>query len=314
MRASRLAARPSAETAGLWFGLLGVLSFSLTFPATRVAVAYLDPSVVGLGRALLAAVLAALLLAATRQRRPTRAELGSLAIVIAGVIFGFPFLSAWALRSVPSAHGAIVIGLLPLATACVATFRNGERPSWQFWLAGVAGSAAVIGFSLATGSGGLELADLALLAAVVAGAFGYAEGARLARTLGSWQVICWALVLAAPLLSVPVGLAIWQHGLAAPPSAWLGLLYVAVVSQFLGFFAWYRGLALGGVARVSQIQLLQPFLTLLASALLLHEQITPATLLVALVVLLSVALGRRAVIARVPVKAVYNEGHSPGNG
>ena len=127
-------------------------------------------------------------------------------------------------------------------------------------------------------------------------------------------MICWALVLAAPLLSLPVGLAIWQHGLEAPPSAWMGLLYVAVVSQFLGFFAWYRGLALGGVARVSQIQLLQPFLTLIASALLLHEQITPATLLVALVVLLSVALGRRAAVARAPVKALYNEGHSPGSG
>jgi drug/metabolite transporter (DMT)-like permease len=291
-------AQPRADAAGLWYGLLGVLSFSLTFPATRFAVAYLDPSVVGLGRALLAGVLAAGLLAATRQRWPTRAELRGLAIVIAGVIFGFPFLSAWALRQVPSAHGAIVIGLLPLATACVATFRGGERPSWQFWLAGLAGSAAVIGFSLYTGTGGLEAADLALLGAVVAGAFGYAEGARLARTLGSWQVICWALVIAAPLLCVPVGLAIWEHGLSAPPTAWLGLLYVAVVSQFLGFFAWYRGLALGGVARVSQLQLLQPFLTLVASALLLHEQITPGTVAVALIVVAAVALGRRAPVAR----------------
>src|SRR5689334_22224270 len=155
-----------AETAGLRYGLVGVLGFSLTLPATRVAVAYLDPSVVGLGRALVAALLAALLLAATRQRRPTRAELRGLAVVIAGVIFGFPFLSAWALRQVPSAHGAIVIGLLPLATACVATLRGGERPSWQFWLAGLAGSAAVIGFSIYGDAGGLQAADLALLAAV----------------------------------------------------------------------------------------------------------------------------------------------------
>jgi drug/metabolite transporter (DMT)-like permease len=298
MRQSVQHQRSHAEAAGLWYGLLGVLSFSLTFPATRVAVAYLDPSVVGLGRALVAALLAALLLAATRQRRPTRVELRGLAIVVAGVIFGFPFLSAWALRQVPSAHGAIVIGVLPLATACVATIRGGERPSWLFWLAGLAGSAAVIAFALYSGAGGLHAADLALLGAVAAGAFGYAEGARLARTLGSWQVISWALVLAAPLLSIPVGLAIWQHGVAAPPTAWLGFFYVAVVSQFLGFFAWYRGLALGGVARVSQLQLLQPFLTLIASALLLHEQVTPGTIAVALVVVVAVAIGRRAPVAR----------------
>ena len=287
----------SADRAGLWYGLLGVLSFSLTLPATRVAVAFLDPTVVGLGRALVAALLAAALLAATRQRLPTRAELRSLAIVASGVILGFPFLSAWALRQVPAAHGAIVIGLLPLATAFAAAVRVGERPSWQFWLASLAGSTVVIVFALVSG-GGLEMADLALLGAVAAGALGYAEGGRLARTLGGWQVISWALVLGAPFISIPVGIALWQHGAAAPPSAWLAFSYVAVISQFLGFFAWYRGLALGGVARVSQIQLLQPFLTLVASALLLHEQVTLATVLVALVVMLTVALGRRAAVAR----------------
>jgi drug/metabolite transporter (DMT)-like permease len=300
----------SAETAGLWYGLLGVLGFSLTLPATRVAVTYLDPSVVGLGRALVAAALAAVLLVATRQRRPTRAELGSLAIVAAGVIFGFPFLSAWALRQVPAAHGAVVIGLLPLATALAAALRVGERPSWQFWLASLAGSAAVIGFALASGAGGLQIADLALLGAVLAGALGYAEGGRLARRLGGWQVICWALVLAAPFVSIPVGMAIWQHGAGAPPIAWLGFGYVAVVSQLLAFFAWYRGLALGGVARVSQMQLLQPFLTLVASALLLHEQVTPTTLLVALVVLLAVVAGRKAAIAGPAREPVYNERRS----
>jgi drug/metabolite transporter (DMT)-like permease len=306
MHATTQAGRTNAETTGLWYGLLGVLGFSLTLPATRVAVAYLDPSVVGLGRALVAAALAAALLAITRQRRPARSELGSLAIVAGGVILGFPFLSAWALRQVPAGHGAIVIGLLPLATALVAAVRVGERPSWQFWLASLAGSAAVVAFAVAAGAGGLHAADLALLGAVAAGALGYAEGGRLARTLGGWQVICWALLLAAPFVSIPVGVALWRHGADAPPAAWLGFAYVAVISQLLAFFAWYRGLALGGVARVSQIQLLQPFLTLLASALLLREQVTPATLLVALVVLLAVALGRRAVVARPRVESVYN--------
>jgi drug/metabolite transporter (DMT)-like permease len=298
MHITNQAGRANAETAGLWYGLLGVLGFSLTLPATRVAVAFLDPTVVGLGRALVAALLAAVLLAATRQRRPSREELGRLAIVAGGVILGFPLLSAWALRQVPSAHGAIVIGLLPLATALAAAIRVGERPSWQFWLAGLVGSAAVIGFAATTGAGSMQAADLALLGAVAAGALGYAEGGRLARTLGGWQVISWALVLAAPFISIPVALAVWQHGLAAPPSAWLSFGYVAVVSQFLAFFAWYRGLALGGVARVSQLQLLQPFLTLVASALLLHEQVTLATMLVALVVVLAVAVGRKAPIAR----------------
>lgn len=290
--------RMPAETAGLWYGLLGVLSFSLTLPATRVAVAALDPTIVGLGRALLAAAVGSLLLVLTRQRRPTRAELRGLVVVAAGVVFGFPLLSAWALRQVPAAHGAIIIGLLPLATALVATVRGGERPSALFWLAGIVGSGAVIGFAASGGADGFQAADIALLGAVAAGAVGYAEGGRLARTLGGWQVICWALLLAAPLACVPVSVAVWQHGVSAPLNAWLCFLYVALVSQLLGFFAWYHGLALGGVARVSQLQLLQPFFTLVASALLLHEQITPATVLVALVVMAAVAVGRRAPVRR----------------
>jgi drug/metabolite transporter (DMT)-like permease len=298
MRVARSAPSLNPETAGMLYGFIGMLAFSLTFPATRTAVAYLDPSVVGLGRALVAAVLAAVLLAATRQQLPSRAQVGSLLVVASGVILGFPFLSAWALRQVPSAHGAIMIGLLPLATALVAAVRGGERPAPLFWIASVVGSAVVVGFAFYTGAGQLQLADLALLGAVAAGAVGYAEGGRLSRTLGGWQVISWALVIAAPVISVPVAIAAWQHGLAAPPVAWLGFGYVAVVSQFLGFFAWYHGLALGGVARVSQLQLLQPFLTLLASALLLLELVTLATVLAALVVVATVAVGRKAAVAR----------------
>jgi drug/metabolite transporter (DMT)-like permease len=273
-----------------------VLGFSLTVPATRVAVAYLDPTVVGLGRALVAALLAAALLAATRQRRPSRTQIGSLLIVAGGVILGFPFLSAWALRRVPAAHGAIMIGLLPLATAFVAAVRVGERPSSRFWCASLIGSAAVIGFAIYNGAGNLHPADIALLGAVLAGAVGYAEGGRLARTLGGWQVISWALVLAAPAICVPVAIAAWRHGLSAPAAAWAGFGYVAIISQFLAFFAWYRGLALGGVARVSQLQLLQPFLTLVASAFLLGERLSLVTILVAFIVVAAVAVGRAAAV------------------
>ena len=284
------------------YGLLGVAAFSLTLPATRVAVASLDPLVVGLGRALVAAILAGALLLLTRQKLPAAAQLRSLAVVASGVIFGFPLLSAWALKTVPAAHSAVVIGLLPLATALVSTVRGGERPSRAFWLASGSGSAAVLAFALWQGGGGLHVADLALLGAVIAGAIGYSEGARLARVVGDWQVICWALVLAAPLLAAPVAIQALRTGLSAPPAAWVAFGYVAVVSQFLGFFAWYRGLALGGVARVSQVQLLQPFLTLLAAALVLGEHVTPTMLVFALVVLAAVFVGRRTAIGHAPTR------------
>jgi drug/metabolite transporter (DMT)-like permease len=286
------------ELIGLGYGFLGVLGFSLTLPATRVAVTYLDPTVVGLGRALVAAVLAAALLWLTGQRRPSRAQFGGLAIVAAGVILGFPFLSAWALRRVPAAHGAIVLGLMPLATSFAAMLRAGERPSRGFWAASAVGSLVVVGFAASMGAGQLQMADLALLGGVAAAALGYAEGGRLAREMGGWQVICWALVLAAPVLALPVAVVALQTGLAAPPVAWLGFGYVAVISQLLAFFAWYRGLAMGGIARVGQVQLLQPFLTIVASALLLGEPLTALMLGAALAVVVSVAVGRRAAVSR----------------
>jgi drug/metabolite transporter (DMT)-like permease len=287
-----------AETRGLLYGLLGVLGFSLTLPATRVAVHYLDPNIVGLGRALVAAALSLVLLLLTRQSIPSRRYLGNLLVVAAGVIVGFPVLSAWALRRVPAAHGAIILGILPLATAMVATLRGGERPSRGYWIAALLGSAVVVGFAAVTGAGRPQPADLALLGAVIAAAIGYAEGGRLARVLGGWQVLSWALLIAAPFIAVPVAVAVANHGVAAPPSAWLGFSYVAIISQCLAFFAWYRGLALGGVARVSQLQLLQPFFTIAASALLLGEHISLLTFGAAVVVCGCVVLGRKAAILR----------------
>ena len=286
--------KQDAVRQGLAYGFAGMVAFSLTLPATRTAVAELDPTVVGLGRALVAASLAALALAASGQRLPDRATVKRLAIVALGVVVGFPWLSAWAMQSVPSVHGAVVVGLLPLSTAVFGAAWAGERPSPLFWAATLAGSAAVVGYALTVGGGALHLADLALLGAVVAAGLGYAEGARLARSLGGWQVISWALVIAAPVLAIPVGLAIHAHGLSAGPAAWTGFAWVSLVSMYLGFFLWYRGLVLGGIARVGQLQLLQPFLTIAASAVLLGERVPPAALVAALVVLLCVAIGRRA--------------------
>lgn len=290
--------RIDPETLGFIYGFLGVLGFSLTLPATRVAVTELDPIIVGLGRALVAAILAALLLRATRQQLPSPKYLGSLIVVAAGVILGFPLLSAWAMQRVPAAHGAVIIGVLPLATAFAGALRAGDRPSRSFWIASTVGSISVVSFGLLTGAGQLHPADIALLGSVIAAAVGYAEGGRLARVLGGWQVISWALVLAAPIEVLPVSIAVMQHGLVASPIAWLGFGYVSVVSQFLAFFAWYQGLAIGGVARVGQVQLLQPFLTILASALLLGEELTPLTLGAGGVVVASVALGKKASIQR----------------
>lgn len=288
----------NSETLGLAYGFLGVLGFSLNLPATRAAVADLDPVLVGLGRALVAAMLAALLLRATRQKRPSAKQLKSLLIVAFGVILGFPLLSAWAMQQLPAAHGAVITGIVPLATAIAGTIRSGDRPSRGFWIASITGSMTVIVFAIISGAGQPQTADLALIGASVAAAIGYAEGGRLAQVMGGWQVISWALVLAAPFVVLPVLMATLQQGLVASPTAWLGFAYVSVISQFFAFFAWYQGLAIGGVARVSQIQLLQPFLTILASALLLGEVIAPLTIGTATLVVATVALGKKATIKR----------------
>ncbi len=284
---------PAERRLGLWFGLIGVIAFSLTLPATKAAVADLDPVFVGLGRAIVAALLAGAVLAWHRSPWPTRAHWRRLAVVAAGVVVGFPLFSAWALRYVPASHGAVVIGLLPLATAAAGAWFDHERPTRRFWICALAGSAVVVGFALWHGGGTPQLADLLLVAAVVSAAIGYAEGARLARELGSWQVISWALLFAAPLLVVPTGLAAPTAVAAVAWQAWAGFAYVAIVSMYVGFFAWYRGLALGGIAAVGQLQLLQPFLTIFASALLLGEAIDTATFVAAALVIAAIALGRR---------------------
>jgi drug/metabolite transporter (DMT)-like permease len=295
----RSVALKNSSDVGLMYGFLGVLGFSLTLPATRVAVLDLDPIWVGLGRGFVAAILAAIALHLTRQKFPTPHQWRSLVIVSLGVVLGFPLLSAWAMQRLPAAHGAVILGLLPLVTAIAGVIRAGDRPSRQFWIASSIGSLTVVGFGIISGAGHLHPADLALLIAVIVAAFGYAEGGQLAKTLGGWQVISWALVLAAPLEILPMIGSTLQHGLTASPAAWVGFAYVSVVSQFVAFFAWYHGLAKGGVARVGQIQLLQPFLTLVASALLLGETITPVTIGAACLVVASVAVGRRSPIKRV---------------
>ncbi len=279
-------------------GLLGVCGFSLTLPMTRLAVAELDPVFVGLGRSLISFILAGAVLLWRRDPFPGRRFLPSLLVIALGVVVGFPVLAAFALRYVPASHGAVVMGILPLGTALCGALMTHERPSAGFWVAAVAGTATVLTFMFLESGLRPAKGDLLMLAAVAACAVGYAEGGRLARELGGLRVLSWALVLAAPFLAVPVGLSAWRHGLHASLGAWLAFAYMGVVSMFFAFWAWYRGLALGGVARVSQVQLLQPFLTIAAAWALLGEHIAPSTLIAALIVVAIVAVGRRASIAR----------------
>jgi len=257
---------------------------------TRLTVDELDPTFVGLGRALVAAVLAGALLAVRGEPWPRRRDLPRFALVSLGVVIGFPLLSTLALQQLTSAHSSVIVGLLPAATAAWAVARAGERPPRAFWAAAAAGLVAVLAFAATQGVNGIAVADLLVLGAVLAAGLGYAEGGALARTYGGWQVICWALVLTAPFLVVPVALTAQGSGDAG---AWLGFAYVAAVSAFLGFFAWYRGLALGGVARIGQLQLAQPVLTLLWSALFLAEQVTLAMVVAALAVLVCVVATQR---------------------
>ncbi|GAB4232134.1 MAG: DMT family transporter [Methyloligellaceae bacterium] len=289
-----------SERAGFLYGLGGVFIFGLTLPATRVAVTGLDPWFVGLGRGVLAGLAAALLLAVTRQGFPPRESWRALALTAAGVVLGFPLFATIAMQHVPAAHGGVVLAILPLATAAAGVIVGREKPSAAFWLCGAAGTLAVLAFTWIDGDGlgAIHQGDLPLLLAVVCAAAGYAAGGELSRRLDSWLVISWALVISVPFLLLLLVLRAAPIDWNAAPQAWAGFFYLAFFSQFIGFFAWYRGLALGGVAKVGQIQLLQPFVTLFAAALLLGEHLTLPRIAFAALVVLIVALGRRVKVER----------------
>ncbi len=274
-------------------GFIGMALFSGSLPATRVAVLDFDPVFVTVARAAIAGLLALAVLLILRVPRPSVRDLGTLFLVALGIVVGFPLFSALALQTITSAHALVFIGLLPLTTALFGALRDGERPSAAFWGFAVLGAAGVVGFALAQDLSVSLGADLLMLAAIVTCAYGYAEGARLTRRLGDWQVICWVLVVSLPF-SVPLCLVLrpasWT-GIGWP--AWFSLAYVAVFSMLVGFVFWYRGLALGGIAAVGQLQLLQPFLGLLLAAALLGEAVTWPMVVVTLLVVACVAGARR---------------------
>jgi drug/metabolite transporter (DMT)-like permease len=282
-----------ARMDGWWSGLCGVVIFSGSLPATRLAVGGFEPLFLTSARAVIAALLGAVLLWSLRQTRPGRGDLASLAVVALGVVVGFPLLTALALQRVTSAHSVVFIGLLPLATAIFGVLRGGERPKPVFWLFSGLGSLCVAGFALLQAGGGSLDGDLLMVLAIVLCGLGYAEGAALSRRLGGWQVISWALVLALPVMAA-VALAtlpdVWS---GVDGAAWAGLAYVSVFSMLIGFVFWYRGLALGGIAGVGQLQLLQPFFGLALAGLLLGEPVAWTMVAATGVVVLCVAGAKR---------------------
>lgn len=296
----------SAQSRGLWLGLLGVFIFALSIPMTRLAggsaeAPQLDPLFVALGRAALAGLLSAVYLRLTGAPWPRREQWLPLAWVALGVVFGWPLLLGYAVRHVDAVHASVISGVLPLATAALAALVLRQRPSAGFWACAVAGLALVLAFAAWRGAAGLQWADGLLLAAVLSASSGYVGGARLSTQMPPQQVICWVLVLSLPV-TLPVGLLSWPQAPVAW-SAWGGFLYVSVFSMWLGFFAWYRALALGGTLRVSQVQVLQPFLSMLLAVPLLGEHLDVMTLAFGLAVIAVVWLGKR-----MPVDQLKQEG------
>ena len=302
--AARAKAQAGAHRRGLWLGVLGVAIFALTLPMTRLAVGTPDaPQMSGvfiaLGRAVVAGGLSAIFLLATQAPLPTKAQWKQLALVAAGVVFGFPLCTSIAMRHVEAVHASVIVGVLPLATAVVGASLHRQRPSPGFWICAATGTALVVAFAiLKSGAAGLTItpADALLLLAMACAAVGYGYGANLSQTMRAEHVICWALVMSLPL-TVPLAALQWPQA-AIKLVAWWAFGYVAVFSMWLGFFAWYRGLALGGTVRVSQVQLVQPFLSMLFAVPLLGETLDALTLGFGLAVIAVVFIGKKMPVHR----------------
>ena len=281
------------ETKGMLLGFIGVLMFSLTLPFTRIAVAELSPYFVTFGRSSLGGICALLLFLFTKPKLPTKSQFIRLSVMALGVVYGFPLFVSLAMKTLPSAHGGIVLGVLPLATAVVGALRFNERPSLAFWITAVMGSLLVITYASLNGSGGLSSEDWLLFVAIASASIGYSEGGKLSEEMSSVEVISWALVLTLPINIFLTYQYIDFEISTVSTSAIISFVYVGLISMYIAFFFWYRGIALGGVARVGQVQLLQPFLTLVGAYFLLDEEITVLNIGFALCVLAVVVLGKR---------------------
>ena len=282
---------------GMILGFIAVAIFSLTLPVTRQIIPYFDPIFIGLGRSIVAALVALPILLIFKQRFPNPTQVKQLLLAAVGVIAGFPVLTAFAMQTVPASHGSVVIGLLPLLTAVFAVIILHERPSLGFWVAAIVGALLVVAYSLLQGGMELHIGDIYLVGASILGALGYAMGAKVAKELGGWQVICWVNVFGFPFSLMGILLVKPDGFELVPASAWMGFFYLALASQLFGFFLWYKGLVIGGTARVSQTQLLQPFLSIIAAIVLLGEAVELRTYVFAIAVVLAIAVTRKMQIS-----------------
>ncbi len=283
----------SREHLGLWLGFIGVAVFGGTLPATRIAVSVIDPVALTALRTAIAGLCSLVLLIALHRPLPPRRLWPQLSVAMLGVCILFPFLMALAVQTVDASHGGVVMGILPIATAIVAVLITHERPKPLFWIASLAGAALVVAFALRQGGGTLASGDLLLFAAVAAAAIGYAFSGRLTAEMPGWEVISWVLVMALPVSLPATALTLPTDLVHIALKPWLAVLYVALFSQWIGFFAWNAGMAMGGIARVSQVQLLQPFMTFVLAGLFNDETITPQILLFAAAVVATVAISTR---------------------
>jgi drug/metabolite transporter (DMT)-like permease len=296
------------ETLGMLLGLVGVIMFAMTLPMTRIAVKEINPIWLAMARAELAAILGAVALIWFKVPFPKRAFWPNIAWSIVGVVIGFPLFTSIAMRYTDASHGAVITGLLPLATAVFAIVTSKDRPSLGFWLSAMAGSGLVLGYALWQSQGALQVGDLAMLAAIIFAGLGYAFGGKLSQTIGGWQAISWVLVCAAPLVAVPLIYMTYNAGgllgsaqvgpAAISSNSWWAFAYVTVFSQFVGFIFWYGGMAIGGVARVSQVQLLQLFFTLGFAGLINNEIVAPITWLVCFLVAITILVNKKTAIKK----------------
>ena len=286
----------SIETKGMLIGFVGIVIFSLTLPFTQMAVNEMNPFFLAFGRASIAGVCALILLIFNKSKFPNRVQIKKLIIIVVGVVYGFPIFTSIAMTTLPSSHSGIVLGILPLAMSLFAAIKYKEKPSLSFWLTSIFGTFMVISYTFMDNDGSLMIEDLWLLFAILFAAIGYSEGGTLSKEMGSIAVISWALVISLPINLFASYLFYETSYATISFQAFMSLMYVGLFSMFIGFFFWYKGIAIGGISRVGQVQLIQPFLTIIGACFLTNEKITFLNILFALIVLIVIIIGRRTKI------------------
>ena len=286
------------ETKGMLIGFVGILIFSLTLPVTKIAILSFDPYFIAFGRAALAGTLALAYLVIFKEPMLAKADIGKLVVIALGVVFGLPILTTVAMAYGSSSHGAVILGMMPLASTVIGAIRFGERPSIGFWLVSILGAALVVTYALLKSSGSFTLVDVLLVLGGICACIGYVEGGELSRKMNPRAVISWALVISLPANIIFSYLTFDSAYLNVGTFAWSIFVYLSLFPMFLGFFFWYEGLAIGGIARVSQVQLIQPFCTLIVASILLGDSLTWTNVVFAVLVVSTVILGKRMLIKR----------------